>query len=276
MNHPRTTETNRTVRLAALALALVLSPAVAAALGEDTEILYDGLDYFTIESGGMRILDRDPTIEERRDVLYVQMPTARGNGRLVSRDESVTSRWKVGFVQVLAESSSRMDYGIGRTEWKQPILPVNDSDDSEYPWYSGPDGWERGRGVMHLWFSDNPSSTITWRYTFTDGGIRETAPLRGMIREQRFLVYLCALDEEADRLHVIKTWEWSFRLALAVDVGKPLGRRCSIFDYDKDFRETESPLPLEAAWLLPPCANNAQEFVEQYEPRKVDADNGNN
>lgn len=258
-----------------LALALCLLAAAAAwPVGPDTEILYDGLEYFTLVSDGIRIRDADPKIRERADTLYYEMPTARANAQLLSRDEALTSRWKVGFVQVLVQSESRMDYGLGYTEWLQPSLPVNDSDDTEYPWYAGSEGWRRGRGTVHLWFGDSPSSTMSWRYTFRDGGVRETAGLRGVTRDQSFHVFLCALDEANDTLHVIKTYFWRFRLELAVDIGKPLGERCAIRSFAKECGASDGPLPLSAEGLLPPCANVAQEFTVRYQAARS-TENGN-
>jgi hypothetical protein len=217
---------------------------------------------FKIESFKTR-RDQGIAVDSRGRVFHYEAPNYYLEADVKSLDESRTENWKIGFVQVLMKSTIRSVYEGGQLNgWSFPVLPVNDSTGSEYPWSDGATGYARfghGDDQAHAEMKDSVNSDVEWWPRRRGGRIDRSSRLTEIHRNQTFRVWLMALDDTGMTIYPLNEIEYTVLFDLTIDPNTRLPRTVAF-----DLRELKRQLvgQIDAAWLRAPNANDSQVFTE--------------
>ena len=94
----------------------------------------------------------------------------------------------------------------------------------------------------HLFFccrmNDNFYPSVTWDIPISE---KDQSHLTKIERDQHFITWLAALNENTGELIVLKTIRWKFNLVIGVDPHKPLGKRAKLITNNCDYIRSSSP-----------------------------------
>lgn len=248
------------------AICLVASCPAFGQIGPNTKVFgpVEAAGLFTVES--LEAASTEGPVALREDdagAFRYRTPLFTIRAKLRCLDEERTRTWKLGFVQVLMDSSIQHSYTTGMNGWDFPILPVNDSAGTEYPWYDGSRGYARGYGRASLVMDDNFDVRVGWFLTRKGGRVDRRAPLSRIERRQDFSVWVMAYDEAANALYALGGLRWRVELSIALEPEAPRGRRASVESWELSWEPMVGVDPFELPWLNGPTANGSQVFREE-------------
>ncbi len=212
-------------------------------------------------------VDRGMSITEHPDKLSIQAPLIGCRSSVVALNEGVTRNWKIGYVQVLLDSTVHITYEKGLNAWVIPQLPINDSVGTDYPFQWGKKGCAWGYATANVYWEDAFSNNISWGQALPGGKMDPDSRLTGYSRDQSFVDWLIAYDTQNDRVFIIKETRWEWHVKIEVNPDAPLGQRARVSDlrmrayFPKDIMPT-----VDTAWFNAPAANFAQKLktLEYY------------
>ncbi|XP_065319795.1 protein FAM78B-like isoform X2 [Gordionus sp. m RMFG-2023] len=216
-------------------------------------------------------------VDESSDSIFrFKTPYFRGKATLEIPPLDFKETWIFGWIQACYDLKFVNTYGkYGYSQWSIPGLngtlekAISDSDGKKFPWYG-----IRSDEVFVLPFpttkthtkvvcmSDNFYPHVTWDYP---GDKFESAKLTKVCRDQRFYVWLVAMNSTLRQIYVLKAAKWRMKVTVKLDPLMPLGNRTisvsgkltppQIFFADEKNNLTKF-IPLQV--LSPPSANTCQ------------------
>lgn len=202
-----------------------------------------------------------PVVIGRPGYLRILAPYFKANATVrVDADEDYT----IGFIQQVDAMDLRIEYARATTSWEMPKLPHYDcASEAAPPWYGTLHEIARvRRGEVEVAMDDNLVASMTWREPLPpDGGeLAVKADLSSVKRKQSFTTWLVARRNRDGKLTVLRRVTWTIEFEIAVDMTKPVGKRCWIVKTPVRQPEIFGDGSVPEGVLRGPGANDAQEF----------------
>ena len=192
-------------------------------------------------------IDKKPTVIEETSpiVLRYKTPYFRANATIVLPPIDKKQTWTLGWIQACERMKFINSYGnLGQSGWEIPQLEskavpaVSDSDGISYPWYGNASeiatvcGPTKHYKKVSVKMNDNFYPSVTWDIPISE---KDQSHLTKIERDQHFVTWLAALNENTGELIVLKTIRWKFNLVIGVDPMKPLGKRAKLLVNNCDY-----------------------------------------
>ena len=218
----------------------------------DTKSTLDGLVLYECLSS----IDRKSTVIEESSpiVLRYKTPYFRANATILLPPIEKKHTWTLGWIQACERMKFVNKYGdLGESGWEIPqlesklVTAVSDSDGISYPWYGNSSeiatvcGPTKHHKKIVVRMNDNFYPSVTWDIPVSE---KDQSRLTRVERDQNFVTWLAALNENTGELIVLRTIRWKFKIIINVNPDQPLGSRATLLhnhcDYINDNNKSSS------------------------------------
>lgn len=221
-----------------------------------------GIEISSLEA---RFAPEAPTLLEHPDYLEVRTPPFVADVK-VHCDADLEGAWSVGLVQAVRAFDLQLTYSDGgRANWELPFTPVSDSA-GPFPWYDAAARRTRCDGAATLRLIDGLQTRATWTPAAEAVELVaiSSSKLSAFERKQAFRVWLIAVHERTGEVHVLRTFDWSVHLRVAVSVDRALGDRAKVGHWQAvsapPATQAATGASVPARVLVAPRANDLQQL----------------
>lgn len=249
---------------------------------DDTKSTLDGLILYECSSS----IDRKPTIIEETSpiVLRYKTPYFRANATILLPPIEKKHTWTIGWIQACEKMKFVNKYGkLGESGWEIPqlesklVTAVSDSDGISYPWYGNSSeiaticGPTKHHKKVVVRMNDNFYPSVTWDIPVSE---KDQSRLTKVERDQNFVTWLAALNENTGELIVLRTIRWKFKIIIEVDPDQPLGNRATLLHNHCDYLdENQHQLLQSYSQINNQNSNNNNVCTNKHHPNNPTTNN---
>ena len=215
----------------------------------------DPKDRIRITKVTTTIEKRPIRVQEHKEAVQILHPPFRASCEFEicpeDDDDDDNDDFSIGFVQFVKSRRCCLDYTSGRACWEfngfKTHDVVLDADGSAMPFYGGNKEVVNVHGGgarrnYRIEMVDQPSIKSSWKLELYASGLsvdsdstkRLCPRLKSIMRNQRFVTCVVLHDHVTDRFTVLRAYEWSLKLAVAIDATQQIGARARVVSTAKD------------------------------------------